>query len=244
MKTKDARAFTLIELLVVIAIIAILAGMLLPALGRAKRRAHLANCLSNLRQMGLTVNLYSGDNAEEFPYSGRDWPQMPMVDVWKLLNDYVSTNNRAFFRCPSDRGRGGGANLELIIYWAEKGFYPYYGVKTNDLLFPNSYYYFAQFYDTDDGSTPAVRRVSEVGFPAQKALCGCFGSAPGQPYDVYILDQIRPTTGHGTKGLSLLFVDGHSQFANYARLNLCQSNAGSVYNLDWTVGGLSGQDLK
>ncbi len=67
---RKGGAFTLIELLVVIAIIAILAALLLPALNQAKERARQARCLSNLRQWGLAVQIYSPDNGDSIPRDG------------------------------------------------------------------------------------------------------------------------------------------------------------------------------
>ena len=78
-------AFTLIELLVVIAIIAILAGLLMPALRSAKDRAYLVNDLNNIRQILLAAHSFAGDNNDYIPYCG--WGGLPDRDCWAYSKD-------------------------------------------------------------------------------------------------------------------------------------------------------------
>ena len=122
------RAFTLIELLVVIALIAVLAGLLLPGLVRAKSKAMGASCLNNLRQWGMATGLYVGDHEDYLPSDGTPNPGDADTNTgwyntlprelglrpyhamdWRT--NAAADPGRSLWVCPMNRRRSNGLNL-------------------------------------------------------------------------------------------------------------------------------------
>jgi prepilin-type N-terminal cleavage/methylation domain-containing protein/prepilin-type processing-associated H-X9-DG protein len=121
---SQSTGFTLIELLVVIGIIGILAGMLLPTLGRGKEQANLTKCVSNLHQLGISIKIYVDDNGDKFPpnkvldVDGHVKPVRATLGGYDPIpvqaSSWASAKRRPLykylkpsdvFRCPADKGQ-------------------------------------------------------------------------------------------------------------------------------------------
>jgi len=245
-RPRWCAGFTLIELLVVIAIIAILAGLLLPALARAKFASLNAACKSNLRQLGIALTLYA-DEGNAYPYA-LDWGNQRF---WydQMTPQYAS--NKTLLGCPAFKGY---RDVDAAVVWVGTSFFYYkpgppggysgvsygyngYGLRSTGKVYADSADVLGIGCSLPAGGFMEPIRPFRVVQPSDMITMADSMYVPvvGATTFSYLLalgDGSRPSPDRHNGGSNIAFGDGHSQNIRNYRLTEDRDVARRRWNND------------